>query len=127
MLSVQQGAPLRDDRIEPRWIEAVLRPCRATPGEAVCDMGEFRSCALNLDLADLAAWGDPAAHAVSAVSHVGWGLNGTALRVAAGNFLFPTGANGFANRCTDRPSDIPVFGCTIELEGEVIVKDGVPA
>lgn len=88
----------------------------------------------------LAAWGDRGAYAVS---HVGWGLNprarreallfgdrrdlnGTELRVAAGNFLFSTGANEFANRYTEGHFDIPVFGCTIELDGEMVVKDGVP-
>jgi 2,5-dihydroxypyridine 5,6-dioxygenase len=88
----------------------------------------------------LAAWGDRGAYAVS---HVGWGLNprarreallfgdrrdlnGTELRVAAGNFLFSTGANEFANRYTEGHFDIPVFGCTIELDGEVMVQDGVP-
>ena len=88
----------------------------------------------------LAAWGDRAAYAVS---HVGWGLNprarreallfgdrrdlnGTELRVAAGNFLFSTGANEFANRYTEGHFDIPVFGCTITLDGETVVKDGVP-
>ncbi|MGG5809902.1 2,5-dihydroxypyridine 5,6-dioxygenase [Falsiroseomonas sp. CW058] len=88
----------------------------------------------------LAAWGDRAAHAVS---HVGWGLNprarreallfgdrrdlnGTELRAAAGNFLFSTGANEFAGRYTEGHFDIPVFGCTIALDGEVVVKEGQP-
>ncbi|MDO9503022.1 2,5-dihydroxypyridine 5,6-dioxygenase [Falsiroseomonas sp.] len=87
----------------------------------------------------LAAWGDPAAYAVS---HVGWGmnprarregllfhdrrdLNGTELRAAAGNFLFSTGANEFAGRFTEGHFDIPVFGCTIALDGEVVVREGV--
>ncbi len=87
----------------------------------------------------LAAWGDRAAYAVS---HVGWGmnrrarreallfgdrrdLNGTELRAAAGNFLFSTGANEFAGRYTEGHFDLPVFGCTIALDGEVVVKDGV--
>ncbi len=86
----------------------------------------------------LAAWGDRAAHAVS---HVGWGmnprarreallfndrreLNGTELRAAAGNFLFSTGANEFAGRFTEGHFDIPVFGCTIALDGEAMVKEG---
>jgi len=91
--------------------------------------------------AHLAGWGERSAYAVS---HVGWGLNprarreallfhdrrdvnGTELRAAAGNFLFSTGANEFAGRYTDGHFDIPVFGCTIELDGEAVVKDGVVA
>ncbi len=86
----------------------------------------------------LAAWGEPSAYAVS---HVGWGLNprarreallfhdrrdvnGTELRAAAGNFLFSTGANEFAGRYTEGHFDIPVFGCTIALDGEVVVQEG---
>jgi 2,5-dihydroxypyridine 5,6-dioxygenase len=86
----------------------------------------------------LAAWGERSAHAVS---HVGWGLNprarreallfhdrrdvnGTELRAAAGNFLFSTGANEFAGRYTEGHFDIPVFGCTIALDGDVVVQDG---
>lgn len=86
----------------------------------------------------LAAWGDRNAYAVS---HVGWGLNararreallfndrrdlnGTELRAAAGNFLFSTGANEFAGRYTEGHFDIPVFGCTITLDDEVVVRAG---
>ena len=86
----------------------------------------------------LAAWGDRAAYAVS---HVGWGmnprarreallfgdrrdLNGTELRAAAGNFLFSTGANEFAGRYTEGHFDIPVFGCTITLDGAPVVQEG---
>ena len=86
----------------------------------------------------LAAWGDRNAYAVS---HVGWGLNsrarreallfhdrrdvnGTELRVVAGNFLFSTGANEFAGRFTEGHFDLPVFGCTISLDGDVVVQDG---
>jgi 2,5-dihydroxypyridine 5,6-dioxygenase len=82
--------------------------------------------------------------AAYAVSHVGWGLNprarweslamygrrdtnGTEARCAAGNFLFSTGANEFAGRFTEGHFDLPVRGCTITLDGEVIVRDGVPA
>jgi 2,5-dihydroxypyridine 5,6-dioxygenase len=88
--------------------------------------------------AHLAAWGDRSAYAVS---HVGWGLNprarreallfhdrrdvnGTELRAAAGNFLFSTGANEFAGRYTEGHFDIPVFGCTIALDGEDVVREG---
>lgn len=86
----------------------------------------------------LAAWDDPAAYAVS---HVGWGMNeraryealamygrrdfnGTELRAAAGNFLFSTGANEFAGRHTEGHFDIPVFNCTIALDGEPVVERG---
>jgi 2,5-dihydroxypyridine 5,6-dioxygenase len=86
----------------------------------------------------LAAWEDPAAYAVS---HVGWGMNeraryealamydqrdtnGTELRAAAGNFLFSTGANEFAGRFTEGHFDIPVFHCTIALDGEPVVDAG---
>ncbi len=87
----------------------------------------------------LAAWGDRAAYAVS---HVGWGMNegaryealamydkrdtnGTELRAFAGNFLFSTGANEFAGRFTEGHFDIPVRNCTIALDGEVVVQEGV--
>ena len=86
-----------------------------------------------------AAWGDRAAYATS---HVGWGLNpaaryealacydkgdtnGTELRAYAGNFLYSTGANEFAGRHTLGHFDLPVRGCTISLDGEVVVRDGV--
>jgi 2,5-dihydroxypyridine 5,6-dioxygenase len=86
----------------------------------------------------LAAWGDPAAYAVS---HVGWGLNdraryealamhdrrdtnGTELRAFAGNFLFSTGANEFAGRFTEGHFDIPVRNCTIALDGRPVVIEG---
>lgn len=87
-----------------------------------------------------AVWGDRSAYAVS---HVGWGLNprarpealvfhdrrdlnGTELRAAAGNFLFSTGANEFAGRYTAGHFDLPVFGCTITLDGVAVVQDGKP-
>lgn len=89
----------------------------------------------------LASWGDPNAYAVS---HVGWGLNhrarhealamygqrdtnGTELRAVAGNFLFSTGANEFAGRHTAGHFDLPVLRTTIELDGEVVVREGVLA
>jgi len=85
-----------------------------------------------------AAWGDREAYAVS---HVGWGMNpnaryeslamydqrdfnGTELRAFAGNFLYSTGANEFAGRHTQGHFDLPLRGCTITLDGEVIVQDG---
>ncbi|MEM0907326.1 MAG: peptidase M29 [Pseudomonadota bacterium] len=87
----------------------------------------------------LQAWEDPDA---LAVSHVGWGLNpaarwdaltmmdradtnGTELRAVAGNFLFSTGANEFANRFTEGHFDLPMMGCTISLDGVDVVREGV--
>jgi 2,5-dihydroxypyridine 5,6-dioxygenase len=86
-----------------------------------------------------ATWGDRAAYAVS---HVGWGLNrrarwdamayydkadfnGTELRAFAGNFLYSTGANEVAGRHTLGHFDLPLRGCTIELDGQAVVRDGV--
>ena len=50
--------------------------------------------------------------------------NGTDLRALAGNFLFSTGANEHAGRFTFGHFDLPVLGCTIELDDEVVVKKG---
>jgi len=86
-----------------------------------------------------AAWGERAAYAVS---HVGWGLNrrarwdamafydkadcnGTELRAFAGNFLYSTGANEVAGRHTLGHFDLPLRGCTVDLDGAVVVRDGV--
>ena len=85
-----------------------------------------------------AAWGERAAYAVS---HVGWGLNrrarwdamtfydrsdfnGTELRAFAGNFLYSTGANEVAGRHTLGHFDLPLRGCTVELDGQPVVRDG---
>jgi 2,5-dihydroxypyridine 5,6-dioxygenase len=87
----------------------------------------------------LAAWGDREAYAVS---HVGFGMNpkaryealtmydrrdtnGTELRCIAGNFLFSTGANEFAGRYTAGHFDLPVMRTTIEIDGTVVVREGV--
>ena len=87
----------------------------------------------------LAAWGDREAYAVS---HVGWGMNpaarwdsltmydrsqvnGTELRAFAGNFLYSTGANEVAGRHTLGHFDLPMRGCTVELDGEAVVVEGV--
>ena len=88
----------------------------------------------------LNGFADPLAFATS---HVGWGLNpaaryealamydredinGTELRALAGNFLYSTGANEFAGRFTEGHFDLPMMGCTISLDGRVMVRDGVP-
>ena len=86
-----------------------------------------------------AAWGDPAAYAVS---HVGWGLNrgarwdalnfydkadfnGTELRAFAGNCLYRTGAKELAGRHTLGHFDLPLRGCTVLLDGVAVVDKGV--
>jgi 2,5-dihydroxypyridine 5,6-dioxygenase len=86
----------------------------------------------------LESFGDRDAYAVS---HVGWGLNraarwdalpafdkrdhnGTEARAVAGNFLISTGANETAGRFTRGHFDFPMFGCTVELDGEAGVVDG---
>lgn len=84
------------------------------------------------------AWGDREAYAVS---HVGWGMNararwdaaalydkrdinGTEQRAFAGNFLYSTGANEVAGRHTLGHFDLPFRHCTIELDGQAVVRDG---
>ena len=85
-----------------------------------------------------AAWGDREAYAVS---HVGWGMNprarwdalvlydrrdvnGTEQRAFAGNFLYSTGANEVAGRHTLGHFDLPFRGCTVQLDGKAVVRDG---
>lgn len=85
-----------------------------------------------------ASWNDPAAYAVS---HLGWGLNrgarwdamsfydkadfnGTELRAFAGNFLYSTGANEVAGRHTAGHFDLPLRGCTVALDGQLVVDAG---
>lgn len=86
-----------------------------------------------------AAWGDRNAYASS---HVGWGMNPHARwdamiaydradtnaveqRAFAGNFLYSTGANPFAERFTLCHFDLPMRRCTVALDGRVIVREGV--
>jgi len=85
-----------------------------------------------------AAWKDRNAYATA---HLGWGMNpdarwealtmydradvnGTELRVFAGNFLFSTGANKFANRFTLGHFDLPMRNCTVLLDGNPVVEKG---
>jgi 2,5-dihydroxypyridine 5,6-dioxygenase len=85
-----------------------------------------------------AAWGDRNAYASA---HLGWGMNpdarwealamydrgdinGTELRVFAGNFLFSTGANKYANRFTLGHFDLPMRNCTVLLDGKAVVEKG---
>ena len=87
----------------------------------------------------LAAFGDRAAYATS---HVGFGMNrtarwdylelydrsqinGTEARAFAGNFLYSTGANEVAERFTAGHFDLPMRGCTVALDGRVVVDSGV--
>ena len=75
-------------------------------------------------------------------SHVGWGLNqqarwdylelydkgavnGTEAQAFAGGFLYSTGANEVAGRFSAGHFDLPhARGCTIALDGDVVVDDG---
>lgn len=79
-----------------------------------------------------------------AISHLGWGLNPqcrwdsialfgdvpehnrAGVRSFPGNFLFSTGPNtqGGGKRTTRGHYDLPMRDCTIELDGNVVVKDG---
>ena len=87
----------------------------------------------------LAAWDDPIAYGMS---HVGWGMNprarwesmalydkrdvqATEFRAWAGNFLWSTGSNQYANRFTLGHFDLPMRGCTITLDSTPVVIDGV--
>ena len=102
---------------------------------------EGRSVDADLMRGYFAAWDDPAAYAVS---HVGWGLNrrarwdamtfydkadfnGTELRAFAGSFLYSTGANEVAGRHTLGHFDLPLRGCTVEVDGTVVVDRGTLA
>ncbi len=86
-----------------------------------------------------AAWSDREAYAVS---HVGWGMNrrarweamalydkrdcnGTEQRAFAGNFLYSTGANEVAGRRTLGHYDLPLRHCSVSLDGQPVVKEGV--
>ena len=87
----------------------------------------------------MAAWDDPKAYGFS---HVGWGMNPKArwvsgalydkrdmqaveFRAFAGNFLWSTGANQYADRFTEGHFDLPMRHCTIELDGVAVVVEGV--
>jgi 2,5-dihydroxypyridine 5,6-dioxygenase len=78
---------------------------------------------------------------VRALSHMGWGfhpaarwsaldvydaksLYGQELRSVAGNFMWSTGSNRFANRHTPAHLDIPMRGCTVEIDGTPVVRAG---
>lgn len=86
----------------------------------------------------LEAWKDPE---VWATSHVGWGVHpcahwsafgvydpraifGQELRSTSGNFMWSTGSNRFANRHTPAHLDIPMRGCTVRIDEDVVVNRG---
>jgi len=89
----------------------------------------------------IANWSDPNAYAVS---HIGWGLNelarwdylqttepemqgfGMDARSFYGNVLFSTGPNVELGGTNNTPChlDIPLKGCTLWLDGELIVEQG---
>ncbi len=75
------------------------------------------------------------------ISVVGWGMNyaarwesltiydkgdvnGTELRVFAGNFLYSTGTNEAAGRFTPAHFDLPMRDCTVTLDEVPVVDDG---
>lgn len=84
------------------------------------------------------SWDDPE---VWALSHMGWGLlpqarwsafdvydprtlYGQELRSTAGNFMWSTGSNRFADRETPAHLDVPMRGCTVSVDDTVVVRDG---
>lgn len=86
----------------------------------------------------MAAWDDPKAYGIS---HIGWGMNpkarweslalydkgdmqATEFRAWAGNFLWSTGSNQFADRFTLGHFDLPMRDCSISLDGTPIVING---
>jgi 2,5-dihydroxypyridine 5,6-dioxygenase len=85
-----------------------------------------------------ASWDDPE---VWALSHLGWGLlpvarwsafdvydprtlYGQELRSSAGNFMWSTGSNRFADRETPAHLDIPMHSCTVTIDDVAVVRDG---
>jgi 2,5-dihydroxypyridine 5,6-dioxygenase len=85
-----------------------------------------------------ASWDDPQ---VWALSHMGWGLlpvarwsafdvydprtlYGQELRSSAGNFMWSTGSNRFADRETPAHLDIPMHSCTVTIDDVAVVRDG---
>ncbi|UUZ59490.1 hypothetical protein [Nocardioides sp. B-3] len=86
------------------------------------------------------SWEDPE---VWALSHMGWGLlpqarwsafdvydprslYGRELRSTAGNFMWSTGSNRFADRETPAHLDVPMRSCTVEIDGVAVVSNGSP-
>lgn len=86
----------------------------------------------------MAMWNEPDAYGLS---HVGWGLNHDAQwwtlgmmnpvqgefaegRAFAGSFMVSTGVNLPAGRQTRCHFDLPMCGCTVALDGDVVVEAG---
>jgi hypothetical protein len=86
----------------------------------------------------LQAWEDPIAYGIS---HVGFGVNPGARweslalydkrdvqavepHAWAGNFLWSTGSNQYANRFTLGHFDLPMRACTVSLDGVDVVVNG---
>jgi 2,5-dihydroxypyridine 5,6-dioxygenase len=88
----------------------------------------------------MASFNDPEAYAIS---HIGWGLQprarwstlslydreqtiGMDARAYEGNFLFSLGPNNEAggSRTTACHIDIPLRGCTVQLDGDAVVQTG---
>lgn len=84
------------------------------------------------------SWEDPE---VWALSHMGWGLlprarwsafdvydsrtlYGQELRSTAGNFMWSTGSNRFADRETPAHLDVPMHSCTVRVDDTLVVRDG---
>ncbi|MFN4202357.1 MAG: hypothetical protein ACK4GM_04795 [Tabrizicola sp.] len=84
------------------------------------------------------AWDDRNAFGMS---HVGWGMHPGArcvsaamydkrdmqaveFRALSGSFLWSSGANQYAGRCTLGHFDLPICNGTIALDGRVVVKGG---
>ena len=78
---------------------------------------------------------------VWALSHMGWGLlpvarwsafdvydprtlYGQELRSTAGNFMWSTGSNRFADRETPAHLDVPMRDCTVTIDGAPVVTGG---
>jgi 2,5-dihydroxypyridine 5,6-dioxygenase len=118
-----------------RYLE---KPIRLVIDEDYVTAVEGKGTDADLMRAYFEAWNDPEAYGTS---HVGWGMNhgarweslmlydkgdinGIEARAFAGNFLFSTGANPFADRHTLGHFDLPVRGCTITLDGAPVVVDG---
>jgi len=51
-------------------------------------------------------------------------LYGQEARSVAGNFMWSTDSNRFANRETPAHLDIPMRGCTVRVDDTVVVRDG---
>ncbi len=115
-----------------------------SPIELIVESGYVRRVNGGLDaelLKDyMQSFKDPEAYAIS---HVGWGMQDRAhwsvmglydreasiamdARAFAGNFLFSLGPNTEAGGSRNTPChmDIPMRHCTIELDGDAVVRDG---